>query len=366
MFPFHKEPPSKVEIVKKGVSDAAHALLDAVPTEKIEDKLDDLKKTAAQVALHAAQVAHHAGEIAAHKVEDLQHSASALGETASSAAHQVTESAAARAQAARESAQHAREALQERTASLKGSAASLKDNWHHRAANAAEDAQEEAREAAKVAEKTAKREAKEARAAAEAAQDKVSDKKAEREARARDKAREFDESDLEIEVSETHSKWLWIVLGLAAGALLVFLLAPTTGRRRRAAIKDRLGKVSEGVTDAATAASDKAVDIAHRVEGLAHQIETKITADAGEASSDDDTTITDRVRSVLGHHEVSQGMERLNIDCVDGIVTLRGPMLDEATQQTLIAAVKAVPGVQEVVADFLTDEEPANPSTYAS
>lgn len=390
MFPFcKKKPPSKVDVVKKTVSNAAHALVDAVPTEAIEDKLDDLKKTAAQVALHAAQAAYHAGEVAAHKLEEWQHSAEALGETASGAAqrasvsaHQAGESAAAAAAvkakaakeaalAAKEAAQHAKDALQERAVGLKDSAASLRDSLQERVTHDVAARAKDARDAKADLENAAKEKAVAAAAKADDAKAFVADKKTKwdnKKAQVADGLPELEDvkfkaPNIEVEYSDGSSKWQWILLGIALGALLAILFAPTSGRRSRAAIKDRLGKVGGGAADAATAASDKAIDIAHRVEGLAHKAEAKVAADT---AAEDDATIADRVRSVLGHNDATKHLERLNIDCADGVVTLRGPLLDAQTIDTLLAAVKAIPGVKDVVSDFLVDEEPANPANYAN
>ncbi len=476
MFPF-KKPPSKIEVARQTVSDAAQHLLDAVPTEKIEEKLDDLKKSAAVAALHAIQAAHHASELAAHKIDELQNVASHLSEGVSKSAHgavqnavqsaaQTAQSAAksaqtagqsaaataaakatSAAQSARESAQAARENLGEKAATLResvGDSAGAIKNLKERAAHDFKIGSQEAQNAKEAAQKAAQREAQAVRARAEAAQAKVGAKQAqiaveiaqkaaiaaEKEAQDENEkaqqaknlaadaassakaeakaaiANEKEEAKAvairekqelkdraarvvsqgvqlaealpqtsgatssEIKIAESGSKWAWILIGLAIGAVLAILFAPTTGRRSRAAIKDRLGKVSEGAIDAATATSDKVVDIAQRVEGLAHKAEAKLSADSGVADdsgaaggeNDDDSTIADRVRSVLGHHEVAKTLDRLNIDCADGVVTLRGPMLDDETQRSIVAAVSEVPGVKAVVSDFLVDEEPSNPA----
>lgn len=424
MFPF-REPPTKAELVKKSVSDAAHALLDAVPSE-LEEKFDDLKKTAMQVALQASQVAQHAGEVAAHKIEELGHAAASLGENATETAHHTAQDARESAASARNSAalaaatsaaaaaraQAARESLQERAATLKDSALSLKDSalaakesLQGRAQNDLAAGKDEAARAKAVAKQLAARQAQtardkahklatqtaqsgavardkaqaqaeklvakkdeladDARAKTEAVQDQaraaaaLAAKKVAKTKANSDDAIERPNGPTEIELSEGPSKLLWVLVGLALGAALMILFAPTSGRRSRAVIKDRLGKVGDGATDAATAASDKAVDIAQRVEGLASTVEAKLAAD-GEG--DDDATIADRVRSTLGHHELARTLERLNVECADGIVTLRGPMMDAATQQSILSAVQAVPGVKQARCDVLLDEPPANPA----
>lgn len=477
MFPFRK-PPTKLEIAKKSVSDAAHTLIDALPVAQIEDKFDDLKKSATLAAgaatIAAAGAAHHAGEVASHGLESLQSAASHLGEGVMGAAHSAQsagQSAAAvaaekagiaaakasaatqsardslieKTQTARETTQSARETLGERAKT----AAAFTGNLRERAAHDFAVGGKEARNAKEVAQKAAEREASAAKARAaaieakkqaklldkeadfaqkeadktasqakaaalkaareaEAAQeqarteaqnqaeqvaraiaeqegavaaearelsDKAAKKAAKAEAKAAARAREeeeiienrvekvakpvstLDENESEfgeIQVKESGSNFGWILLGLAIGAVLALLLAPTSGRRSRAAIKDRLGKVGDGAVDATTATADKAVDIAQRVEGLTHKIEAKLAAD-GEG--DDDGTIADRVRSILGHHEAAKGIERLNIDCADGVVTLRGAAVDAETQETLLTAVRTVPGVKDVVADFLDESE---------
>jgi gas vesicle protein len=387
MFPFRKTPPSKIEVAKKTVSNAAHAIIEAVPTEKIEDKFDELKKSAAVVALHAAQVAHHAGEVAAHKLEELQHAAVEWGESAAGVAHRATDSAHHAGEAATAKAQAAREVLHERAATLKDSAISLKSSLHDRASHESTVSKAEAQAAKHAAAQFAKNAADEAREEAEQKladeveekqqeakklrkklENKAREEKLEAEAKIAKKTAEIDvprlkTGNIEVEYAESGSKWSWILIGLAVGATLAILFAPTSGRRSRAAIKDRIGKVGDGAVDAATATSDKIVDIAQRVEGLAHKVEAKLSADS---ETDDDATVTDRVRSVLGHHEVAKSLDRLNINAVNGIVTLRGPLLDVASQEALVAAIKGVPGVKDVVTELLTDEPPANPANYAS
>jgi gas vesicle protein len=406
MFPFRKKtPPTRVEVAKKAVSDAAHALI-AFPADMIEDKFDDLKKSAVGAALHAAQMAHHAGEVASHKLEELQHTASALGESASGAVHRTHDSAhaagegaaaaaAAKAKATREAAQAAKESLQEKAGLLAGSAVAFKSAIHDRlshdveegkdrAQDAKEDAGQKVEEAKSFfgkrkndAQEAASEHVEEARSffgkrkedAQEAAADKaeeaasrVAKKKAKAEAEIAavevPKLPKVKTGGVEVEYTDSSAKWAWILLGLAVGAVVALLFAPTTGRRSRAAIKDRLGKVTSGAADASKGTADKVVDIAHRVEGIAHKVETKLIADA---EADDDSILADRVRSVLGHHEAAKAIERINVDSNNGVVTLRGPVVDQATQDTIVAAVKTVPGVKDVVSDFLIDT-PVNPA----
>lgn len=446
MFPF-RQPPSKLEIAKKGVSDAAQSVLEAIPTTQIEEKLQELKKSAALAATAATGAAHHAGEIASQKLGELQSSAQSVAHSAHLAGQNAAAVAGTKAsdasQNVRESAATARETLGEKVKTavtfkerlaqdfkvggkesqnakavalqaaereaeaLKARAAAVEAKKQARdLEKAADSAQKEAELTASQAKQAALKAAEELKAAEKAAREQAQAEaeKAEREARAlleakaeeqaedaklevksaleservaekiskkaakaqakalaqAEKARNKTEREFlsrddneaesgEIQIADSGSKWAWILLGLALGAVLALLLAPTSGRRSRAAIKDRLGKVSDGVVDAATSTSDKAVDIAQRVDGLAHKVEAKMAADS---EGEDDATIADRVRSTLGHHDIAKTIERLNIDCIEGVVTLRGPHLEAAQHDAILTAVKTIPGVKDVIADF--------------
>ncbi len=320
MFPFRKRPPTKVEQLKQAVADGVHSLLDHVPTDKIED-----------LTRNAAKAAQHSGELAAQKISE------AAAHVRGAAVH-AGESAAEAASHARESAVHAKDAA---IGSASQAAQSVRDRFSRHADDAAQNAEETLEEVQETARQKVRR-----------AEDRV--------AQAADDA---DFGSVSVQVADNSSKWLWLGVGLLAGGMVALLFAPSSGRRSRAAIKDRLGKVRHGATDAATAASDKAADIKNRAEGLAHKMEQKLSTDV---EAEDDRTLVDRVRSALGHVEVLRHLERLNIDCAEGIITLRGPMMDAELQTIIEKAVRAVPGVKDVVSDFLPDEEPAEPANYAS
>ncbi len=95
-----------------------------------------------------------------------------------------------------------------------------------------------------------------------------------------------DEDDFEYHVvaeKEGGSK-LWLIVGGAVfvGAALIYFFKPGSGRRSRAAIKDRLAKVKDdavdkvtGASDAAPAASQETV-ITRRAEDLSHRTDEKL------------------------------------------------------------------------------------------
>jgi gas vesicle protein len=124
----------------------------------------------------------------------------------------------------------------------------------------------------------------------------------------------------EVQIADSTSKWLWIAIGVLAGVLLGILLAPTTGRRSRALIKDKVNKAGHEAADLGHNAKAKATDIANRAAGKIHEIKAGAEEDLA-----DDRTVADRVRTAIGESPITRNMERLNIDCVNGIVTVRGP-----------------------------------------
>jgi osmotically-inducible protein OsmY len=57
-------------------------------------------------------------------------------------------------------------------------------------------------------------------------------------------------------------------------------------------------------------------------------------------------------------------MERLNIDCVNGIVTVRGPIADKELQGQIEGIVRAVKGVVDVQMFLLTEETGETPEAF--
>lgn len=153
-------------------------------------------------------------------------------------------------------------------------------------------------------------------------------------------------------------KWVYLGAGILAGVIIGIMLAPSTGRRSRALVRDKVSKGAHMAGDLGDAASRKARDLSNRAEGVAHTVTKRLHGKAGEASDRaDDITIADRVRSVMGHLAETHDLERINVDCYQGAVTLRGPVINSATEHALLSAVVKVPGVREVISDLLVDEE---------
>lgn len=330
-----RKPPSKLEQLQDTVVHALDELRDAVadlPADRASkiaaDKLKAADQKRRQLAALAAQRSEtlrtRAGEAAHATAGVVSHGAHNIAQTAQNATHAAggaISGAASTVAGAASSVAGAVTGAASTIGSVAGNVAhSAGDRWHslrghgqetaHETTDAAHDAAQSAIAAAK------------ARAAKAFARNSV----------------ELP-APVEIREEESSSRWLWIAVGVLAGAAIMLLFAPG-GRRRRALI------------------SDKAGDISRRAAGAIHERTAKGTDDA------DDITIADRVRTALGSAPATRDMERLNVDCADGLVTLRGPIADAALQSEIEAIVRSVKGVREVKLDLLLDESESDSPTF--
>ena len=284
--------------------DTLHSVLGDV-LEHTPERLDDLKHSASD-ALHGASEALHG---AASRVADAAHGAvSTLGSRA--------ETLKSKADALREQAESAKESA------LK-SARQMKKQREKQAREAADAAQHEAEKAQKKARKS-----KDEFVVAHAP---------------------------EFTIESSGQKWLWLLVGIGIGALVGVLLAPNTGRRTRAALKDKLGRGPGAVSDLGESVSRKAHDLSNRAQGAVHEFSSKHSGQGTDETADD-VTIADRVRSELGRLEQEHELERINVDSCDGIVTLRGPAKQQNVAEALVAAAQKVAGVREVKNELHTEE----------
>lgn len=131
------------------------------------------------------------------------------------------------------------------------------------------------------------------------------------------------------------------VLGALFGAVAEYLLDPARGHARRAELRERS---AAAVRRPAKRARRTAARKAAYLRGRAHRVGHRFMPSHPPT---DDRTLVDRVRSeVLGHRRF--GRLSINVDAVDGVVTLRGQLDDQDTIRNLEAAVGKVPGVCRV------------------
>lgn len=147
-------------------------------------------------------------------------------------------------------------------------------------------------------------------------------------------------------------KPLSVVKGLlfaGAGAGLMYLLDPRSGRRRRALVAD---KSRHGANVAGSKLSATASDIGNRTRGLTTETLSRFRGD-GKLPDDQ---LAQRVRSELGHHTDAAG--QIEVTAKDGCVVLSGPVLT-AEAERIVKAVNKVRGVSTVENRLQLQEPPA-------
>lgn len=170
----------------------------------------------------------------------------------------------------------------------------------------------------------------------------------------------YDELKVRLQKTDEHdSRLLWLAAGVVAGAILMLLLAPTSGRRSRAALRDKAAKAARGAKTLGQNAKSKTHDLENRAKG-------KIIERAARHAEDDadDSIIADRVRTALGENEITRNLQRLNVDVADGLVTLRGPIVETELEAQIEAVVRNVKGVRDVRSDLLIADAPEDEQTF--
>jgi hypothetical protein len=132
-----------------------------------------------------------------------------------------------------------------------------------------------------------------------------------------------------------------LLTGFGVGLGLMYLLDPDRGRRRRALVRDKMTHATKAGRRAVAATGR---DVAHRATGTAARIHRRFRPDSAG-----DEVLGARIRGRIGR--VVSHPHALEVDVSDGLVTLRGPIL-ESEVNNLLHAIERTPGVREVIADF--------------
>jgi hypothetical protein len=140
-----------------------------------------------------------------------------------------------------------------------------------------------------------------------------------------------------------------ILTGLGLGAGLMYFLDPGRGRRRRALVLDQVAHGTRITRDAARATSR---DIAHRTAGTAAMFHSRLSRRPVE-----NQVLVERVRARLGR--LVSHPHALNVAADEGVVTLRGPILQHEVK-SLLNAVERVKGVRKVVNELAEHKERGN------
>src|SRR4051812_532 len=108
------------------------------------------------------------------------------------------------------------------------------------------------------------------------------------------------------------------------GAAMMYLFDPRSGRRRRAAISNQVTHTVKVEHDLIGKARR---DLEHRAQGIVQQVR-------GASASDlSDPVIAERVRAAIGH--LVSHPRALEVAVQDGVVTLRGPILEDEAASLL-------------------------------
>jgi osmotically-inducible protein OsmY len=132
-----------------------------------------------------------------------------------------------------------------------------------------------------------------------------------------------------------------LVAGVGMGVATMYLLDPDRGRRRRAVLRDKMVRGARVGVDGLGVAGR---DLAHRASGAAARVKR-----LARHESVDDQVLAARVRAQLGRY-VSHP-RALEISASNGVVTLRGPIL-EGQITPLLRAIEHIPGVRDIAPEL--------------
>jgi osmotically-inducible protein OsmY len=128
-----------------------------------------------------------------------------------------------------------------------------------------------------------------------------------------------------------------MIMGTLGSAALMYLMDPEKGNERRATLRDQFSKFMNRAT---TQTETLIGQISDRAQGVAAETKRKLSTE--EVS---DEVMVARVRSAMGH--VLTNAHEVEVMANQGLITLTGSV-PSAETETLIATVKALPGVHGV------------------
>src|SRR5829696_9409379 len=145
------------------------------------------------------------------------------------------------------------------------------------------------------------------------------------------------------------NKGLTFGAGLGLGTGIMYLLDPDRGKRRRALLRDKVVSAARTTGDGVEVT---ARDLRNRTQGLITDIQSRFSSEPA-----DDVVLVDRVRSKLGR--IVSHPSAIQVTAQNGNVTLAGPILTAEVPE-LLACVKHVKGVNEVVNNLEAHDQPGN------
>ncbi len=131
-------------------------------------------------------------------------------------------------------------------------------------------------------------------------------------------------------------KQLGLLIGAGLGALLMFVLDPARGGRRRALVRD---KSLKALRKGGETIHERTEDIGNRLSGAVAELRGRT------ASPPTNTQLEERVRAELGHQV--EHARAIEVFAEDGQIVLRGDVLREELDDVL-STVRKVRGVRDV------------------
>jgi hypothetical protein len=135
----------------------------------------------------------------------------------------------------------------------------------------------------------------------------------------------------------TRDQSLSCLFGFGFGAVLIYLLDPDTGSRRRAVVRNKAVWTARKTAERSAAL---ARDLRNRTAGIAAEFRNRGMQDIPE-----DAVLEARVRTAIGRASAHAGA--IGVSAIDGLVLLIGPVL-ESDYDRVYRAVCNVRGVVDV------------------
>lgn len=143
---------------------------------------------------------------------------------------------------------------------------------------------------------------------------------------------------------------VYVTTAFAAGALAMYFLDGTMGRRRRALARDKFVRVSHEAADLAEA---KGKRIADRVKGV---METGSLSGTSSTEPASDAQLREQVRSRMGH--LVSHPRAIEVEVNEGIVRLSGQVLAQELDG-LLSQLTGMTGVRKVHNALSTLNDPS-------
>lgn len=137
-----------------------------------------------------------------------------------------------------------------------------------------------------------------------------------------------------------------VAAAFAAGAIAMYYLDATMGRRRRALARDKVMGLSHDAGDFVETKGERLVD---RAKGIAASVR-------GGTEPQSDAQLRERVRSRLGHW-VSHP-RAIDVDVEEGVVRVSGQVLAKELDG-LLSRLTGIPGVRKVHNALVTLADPS-------